>query len=468
MMRSSMRYIILLLWSYAVLAAKEKTYETTISRRERNLDHWDAETLAAYLGLDAETGKPLPEADDKYAGIDAAVMFYAQWCQNCRKFAPMWDAIAKLAQAGTTQSNLIMALFNCELNDQHTRLCSGAGVTHYPTLLFVGAGPYTDTDPISSFVMGGKDKASGPFGATTLKRTVKFQGNLNVGDSVLDWVRAMQGLSKWYQWGHMEGGWLKTIRSLFFNPFEKKKGKTDTSKNALPVGVPPALGTAYNYRSGSGDGSAKSPYVLQKELNEAEKQLKKAKGDLDQHKLATEHAGYLIEAILFPQMVNTTDEGIEQKPFDIFTALSDSKGWDAELSSESVKDKKVSLENDKEVIMKSCVIDLTLDYCTRLSKKLTTEYLDSLSNLSQDEYPQFSDMEKQLRAIVKENEPYCEMFDECYNNDFKDEKCRPSSCPFKNDRACAYLGSCSSEFIVKEYEDALQKKLSDDETKVKK
>ena len=202
---------------------QKTTYETHISRRERHLDHWDAETLAAYLGLDPETAQPLPENEAGYVGIDASIMFYAQWCTNCHKFAPVWDAIGELVQAGTTKSNLIMALFNCELNDQHIKLCDASGVTHYPTLMFAGAGPYVDSDPISSFVLGGRDKSAGPYGSSPLKRTVKFQGNLNVGDSVLDWIKAMQGLSRWYKWGHMEGGWLKVLRNLFFNPFDNLK-----------------------------------------------------------------------------------------------------------------------------------------------------------------------------------------------------------------------------------------------------
>ena len=191
-----------LLYSPSSLAAtSQKPYETNYARRERNLDHWDAETLAAYLGLHPETAEVLPDAEKRYVGIDASVMFYAQWCKNCHKFAPIWDTIGTLMGAGTTQSNMVMALFNCELNTQHTKLCDAAGVTHYPTLMFIGSGPFVDSDPVSSFVLGGKDKSAGPYGPTKLKRTVKFQGDLNLGDSVLDWLRTMQGLSKWHQWG---------------------------------------------------------------------------------------------------------------------------------------------------------------------------------------------------------------------------------------------------------------------------
>ena len=475
-MRKSLQNLLLILYTCFVVATaaaetsakqKAKTYETIISRREHNLDHWDAETLAAYLGLDPNTAKPLSDSEHQYAGIDAAVMFYAQWCTNCHKFAPVWSTIGGLVKAGTTESNLIMALFNCELNDQHTRLCDATGVTHYPTIMFIGAGPYATSDPVSSFIFGGKNKASGPYGGNKLKRTAKFQGNLNVGDSVLDWVRTMQGLSKWYQWGHMEGGWLKTIRSMFFNPFEKKKGKGDVQKNALPVGVPPVFGGGYVSKSGStetGAGSAKPSYVLQKELTEAEKKVEETEKQLKITKEANDHAGFIIESFLFPKMLNTTNEETKKEgPLDAFTFLHKAEGWNASLTiSDAEKDdkpKKISIKDDGTLIIKACVIDISLDYCKRLSKKLTQEYLDSLSLLEDNKYPSFEVMEKELRSMVNNSEPYCAMFDECYSANFAGDKCRPATCPFKNDAACRYVGSCFSESIMTEYKDVIQQQL---------
>lgn len=472
-MRHSIQNLLLILytWSFVATAAAEttakqktKTYETIISRRENNLDHWDAETFAAYLGVDPTTAEPLPDSEHQYAGIDAAVMFYAKWCKNCHKFAPVWSTIGGLIKAGTTESNLIMALFNCELNDQHTKLCNASGVTHYPTIMFIGAGPYTTSDPVSSFILGGKNKASGPFGGTTMKRTVKFQGNLNVGDSVLDWVRTMQGLSKWYQWGHMEGGWLKTIRSLFFNPFENKKGKGDIQKNALPVGVPPGGHASNPGSTDSGNGSAKPTYVLQKELNEAEKKIGEMEKQIKNTKNANDHAGFVLESFLFPKMSNTTEEGTNKKKLvDVFTFLHKTEGWNASIAlSETEKDdkpKKITIKDDGRLIIKACVIDISLDYCTRVSKKLTEEYLDSLSSLKDDKYPAFAEMEKELRSIVNDTEPFCSMFDDCYSANFAGDKCRPPTCPFKNDAGCRYVGSCVSESIIAEYKDVIQNKL---------
>ena len=49
------------LWSQYMQQTEAKKYESTVSRRERNLDHWDVPTAAAYLGLHPETLEPLPK-----------------------------------------------------------------------------------------------------------------------------------------------------------------------------------------------------------------------------------------------------------------------------------------------------------------------------------------------------------------------------------------------------------------------
>ena len=182
--------------------------------RHRNLDYWDAETLAAYLSVSPThphtpltTNGDIDNEDDNdptpyYAGNDAAVLLYAQWCQNCHALAPMWDQIAGIIHAGTTKSNVIMALFDCEQTPQHKTLCGAAGVTHYPTMLFIGKGTYHDTDPVTSTLMG-KDRSAGPMGRSPISHTVKFQGDWRYGEQVMDWISVMKGLSSYSKW--MEG-----------------------------------------------------------------------------------------------------------------------------------------------------------------------------------------------------------------------------------------------------------------------
>ena len=70
-----------------------------------------------------------------------------------------------------------------------------------------------ERDVLSSSVLG-KDKSAGPYGATTLRRTVKFQGNWQYGDQLLDWVSIMKGLSSWH--AVTESGPLRGLRNGIF------------------------------------------------------------------------------------------------------------------------------------------------------------------------------------------------------------------------------------------------------------
>ena len=106
------------------------------------------------------------------------------------------------------------------------QLCKAAGITHYPTLLFIGSGPFYDTDPISKILFG--KKSAGMMGEAPVSNTVKFQGNWQYYDSVLDWIKTMQALSRWHTWSTK--GFGKRLRS-FFLP-ERKQNKQ------LPLGVP--------------------------------------------------------------------------------------------------------------------------------------------------------------------------------------------------------------------------------------
>jgi len=430
---------------------KKKTYDAKISRRERNLDHWDAETLAAYLGLDPDTALPLADTDHikHYTGIDAGIMFYAQWCENCHRFAPVWDAIATMLQAGSTQSNLIMALFNCEQDDTHVKLCDAAGVTHYPTLMFVGAGPFPDITGSLLERTGMRKKSK----RKRLKRTMKFRGDLNVGDSVLDWIKVMRGLSTWYKWNYGDGGWLKFWRNgishtlgMLLGTKKNMGGNTDVG-TALPVGIPPGFGGLIN-----GEVPSSGSYVLQKELKAAEKKVDGLEKDLEDYKLAAAHAGYLIEAFLFPPLVGTKGDlngHNATKPADAFTEMMERDVWSI--------DTETSQEVDA-IVLKSCVVDLTLDYCTRLSTKLTTDYLNSLVSLPDDKYPSFVEMETILKDQLKDEEPYCAILHSCYTDDFKRAECRPAICPFAhNAGACTYVASCLTEFVQEEYAIALGK-----------
>jgi len=485
--------------------AASTTYDekTITSRRDKDLDHWDASTLAYYLHLDPVTAEPLPPPPASnstttspyfYPGIDTSIMFYAQWCQNCHKFAPIWDLIATLLHAGTTQSNLILSLFDCELNPTHMKLCDAAGVTHYPTLLHVGSGPYPQTDPISTFLFGGKggkDKAVGPFGWAKLDRTVKFQGDFSVGDSVLDWIKAMRGVSRWHQLNYGEGGWLTRVRRfLSVGNLWRKRGKSGKKGDYvhLPVGVPVvAVGSA-----STGAGSALAS-TLQRELDDKEVILTKAKEKVEDLNTATTYAALLIESFLFPQplvdiskdstsidagesnntrTISDVGDDVTSEHADPFITMAEINAWNMTLrlqSNATTITAPPPLPQDTEAyILQSCVVDLSLDYCTRLSTKLTTDYLNVLeegfSSSNMTEYPTLTEMEGELVTIITNTEPYCARLNDCYVGGFKGDGCRPSTCPFGNVGACRYVAACLLPRVEGEYRTVVENSLKDGST----
>merc|ERR1712183_839749 len=67
-------------------------------------------------------------------------------------------------------------------------------------------------------------------GESPVSNTVKFQGNWQYGDSILDWIKTMQALSRWHTWN--SEGLGKRLRT-FFMPKRQKNEQ-------LPLGVPGA------------------------------------------------------------------------------------------------------------------------------------------------------------------------------------------------------------------------------------
>ena len=388
------------------LAAPEKSKNATATRRERNLDHLNVETMAYYLGIHPTTLKPVEDAG--YVGYDVAVMFYAQWDQNSHSLAPYWDKIGTTLRAGSKQSKLIMGLFNCELDYQHAQLCTAVGIKKYPIMMFIGAGPFHDTDPFTRIV--GKDRSAGPAGAAKLPRTVKFQGNWQYTDSLKDWIRAMQGLSAWNQLTRQ--GFLKFLRNGVFGFLQPRR--RDPSSTSLPVGIPDVAGGA----------SIVQTALLEKKLKDVEKQGHRMER-------AATHASLLLDNILFPE-----------KGKDPFTNLTATGGWAKNATDPEVQ------------VMRTCVTELSLDYCSRLSTRITTDYIDQALKSGVNELASMGDLEEDLKKKLTAEEAYCGTFDDCYAKDFAPEECRPVTCPFQ-EVGCSYLTACFDELVQAEYAIAL-------------
>jgi len=395
--------------TYALKETGKAPEKTADVRRENSLDHWDSDTLAYYL--------------DNYPGYDLAVMFYAPWDTNSHQLAPYWNRIADLLGAGTTQSKLIMAIFDCELNTAHSKLCAAASITHYPTMMYIGSGPFYDTDPISKLLFG--KNSAGVMGESPISNTVKFQGNWQYFDSILDWIKTMQALSRWHTWS--SEGFGKRLRT-FFLP-ERKKNEQ------LPLGVPGGSSSSSSSTAsmkGAGTAGAKSA----EDLAFLEKKVDKLTESTDEMTKVAARAATMMDTMLFGE-----------KSTDMFAFLDERKAWKETMPYEDLDD-----------IYRACVMETSMDYCQRLAQPVGTKVVDDLlaANLSQDELLKASEnIETLILEAISKQEPYCGILDDCILNNMKDETCRPKTCPFTNEVACRMLTACEDPSVIKEYADAL-------------
>jgi hypothetical protein len=375
-------------------------------RRERNLDHWDSNTLAYFL--------------DEYPGYDAAVMFYAQWDSNSHSLAPYFDRIGTLLEAGTTDSRLVMALFDCEDSNANSQLCEAVGITHYPTLMFFGSGPYHDTDPITKTLFGAK-RSAGHMGNAPVPNTVKFQGNWQYADAVLDWIRTMQALSNWHTW--TTKGFGRRLRN-FLLPYKKPKS------TPLPIGIPA------NAASSSSSSSSADTEILESMIEI----LSNRTTDLEKVAL---RSTIMMESVLLPSSTE-----------DMFTSLSQSGSWTTESATPTQQ------------ILRNCVLEVSLDYCQRVGSKAATDMVDELEKqgVSVEDIVEMDDLQEKMMALIEKAEPYCVVLDDCVVNGMQDEKCRPDKCPFQNPQACSYLTACLEPDIQQEYAEAMGLNLEEEAT----
>ena len=377
-------------------------------RRERNLDHWDSDTLAYHL--------------DNYVGHDVAVMFYAQWDRNSHALAPIWDKIATLLDAGSNDSRLVMALFDCEANVQSSELCRVAGITHYPTLMFIGSGPFHDTDPFTRLIFG--KKAGGIMGPSPVPNTVKFQGNWQYGDAIYDWIRTMQILSNWHLWSTQ--GFGKRLRNFFF--------ATKEPKTKLPIGIPPG-GLANNGPSISSMASSNSAFdtdgmAPQSQITNLQYELEKVKGESDILERAVARSSTMLDTLLF------------SSNNDVYAMLSSNNAWEAETS----------MENE---VLRTCALEVSLDYCQRIATQVATDIVEELERSGSLESYTMESLEQMAKEQIDAKEPYCKVLEVCLSTGLEGEECKPKQCPFKDPMGCRYLESCLDPLLQAEYHEAL-------------
>lgn len=467
--------------------------------RHKNLDYWDVDTLAAYFSISPVSPHvDVVDDDDEnkgplYAGHDAAIMFYAQWDTNSHSLAPLWSQIAEVKEAGTVDADVVMALFDCESKTVHKTICTAAGVTHYPTMMYVGRGRYHDSDPVTS-ALGGQalKKKFVPFGPTRLPQTVKFQGDWRYGNQIMDWMDMMKKISDWNKW--VDGTGFSNKSSLFpkilrwiLRPFlpnssrknKKKSNKSiENGKEMIPVGVPKQvlvkqlMASSATPKPNSSIKNETFPMSLQEAMTKAErleKENKKLKDDAVKLKDATSHSSLLIESFLFSSFVKDDPITGTSTAVDVFEYLKDS--WDDyPRIGEIIVDPDADI---KPVLVQSCVVDMALDYCSRFLLRNALDRYDAIAEQKkQKEQGKDVNSTSAVEEIDARKEPYCDIVESCAKNNFATKECRPQECPFVSaitnnqstntvsyNMACRYMNACLDPDILKEYQNAVDNAL---------
>jgi hypothetical protein len=295
-------------------------------------------------------------------------------------------------------------------------------------MMFIGSGTFYDTDPISKILWG--KKSAGMMGESPIPNTVKFQGNWQFIDAIMDWVKTMQALSRWHMW--TTEGFGKRLRTFFF-----PRRRTNEE---LPVGVPggPSLSSSSSTSgttatNGAGATSGKSDETVAF----LEKQVDKYMKDTDDMTKIATRAATMMEKMLFGD--DSTD---------MFTFLDERNAW-----------KNTESYSDLDDIYRACVMETSLDYCQRLAEPMGTKVVDELlaSNLNSDELLAASEnIEKLIMDEISKKEPYCAILDVCIANNMQDDSCRPKTCPFTNELACRLLTNCEDRNVIIEYAEALK------------
>jgi len=186
----------------------------------------------------------------------------------------------------------------------------------------------------------------------------------------------MRALTKWNSYSNNNKKLIPKLRQLLLFPlFFLNKNKNVISDDDLPVGLPSsASANLQNLAS--------------------EFKTVKEKGDLME--LAATHASLLLENVLFPS---------ETK--DPFTTLNTTQSWSA-----NNKQGDATMQ-----VLRACLVELSLDYCSRLSTRVTNSYVDEIL-ADPDAKVNMTEVQDGLKKRFEEREPYCAMFDDCFEEDF--------------------------------------------------
>jgi thiol-disulfide isomerase/thioredoxin len=359
-------------------------------RRQGHLDHFDAATMEYYLN--ASSTDP----------FDVAVLWYAPWCRNCHALAPMWDKIATILRAGTTEGRLIVGVFDCEATRAHMDLCTRVGITHYPTVTYISR--------------------SGQALVPTWRRSTNsnklpshathFPGNWQYGDALLDWLTALSAVSHWQR-----AGWSQRVRQWWSRDAHSKP-----HAEALPIGVPAS--------------ASAQPLVSEEELNELLEDYKSSQQTILRSSTMMET---LLFPVAFPNTILMNDSTKE------YTDVMATMVWTS--------------MRPIDIVVRTCTLDVALDYCSRLTRTWTNAWLDTFMSYKDITEAVYTNFTHDMTARLEAHEPYCSIIEECIlapSWSTTPAACRPTACPFVDTVACRYLTSCLTPELQDEYAQALQ------------
>jgi len=227
-------------------------------------------------------------------------------------------------------------------------------------------------------------------------------------------------------------------------------------EGSLPVGVPPNFQTELRGTGGASGGGAGSVSSAESAANAAamkvlEMELNATKKEKELYEKAVTHSGHLMDGLLLPKKATEDDASSDRDPFAVLTR---SDGWYSNAT--SLPDPAATRNDEHPGILRSCVLELALDYCARITSRATNDYLDVLGRIPEaDPFPSLEEIESTLMDNIKEEEPYCAAVESCALGNFEGPECRPEKCPFENDAACRYVESCFDPLIQAEYGVAL-------------
>lgn len=381
--------VLIILWLCA-------TPSNAVTERAGHIDLFDAETLSYYL----QNSNSNNNTQHPY---DVVVLYYAQWCQNCRALSPIYIRIAEMLQAGQQQSNLIFGYFDCEANYEHAMVCEQAGITHYPTLQYISLAPDHRLP----------DKKLPP-------HVTQFPGNWQVGEAVLDWIRTMSFLSQWHR-----AAWGKALRNVLY---AKSNSQSQSAQQELPIGLPPQISNQI--------------------------QLQAAEHALNSTRALVTRTSLFVDALLAPMPCSPsstshdccmTESTTNVTYTDAYAYLHSTQGWSSMTPSAQV--------------VRSCVLEAVLDVCQRLQVQIAETWLSQQTPIPQVEYlsqEQLQQFEPETRRMMQTQEPYCLHIEQCLMEQLEPvEVCLPNTCPFQDPYKCRYLTACFADAVQQEYAQAL-------------